>query len=291
MHLILATLFLTLFASLATAQTPSGAESTGTERNDTELNCRIEPHVTVNVSSAVEGLISEVLVDKNHRVQQGDVLARLEAGLEAATAELRKVQAELESDVDAQQLAFDFSQRALTRVTNLYEKKAASFAELDKAKTEHALAAQQLQQANDRKRQAALEHNRALADLQRRTILSPIDGIVVDRYKQPGEHIDYEPVLQLAQLDPLRVEVFAPASLYGLIKEGMKARITPELAIAKKSYLAEVVLVDQVIDAPSNTFGIRLSFPNPDYQLPSGLKCKVRFSGIKSPDHLLSGEF
>ena len=100
MHLIFATLFLTIFASLATAQTPSGTEPTSTERNGTELNCRIEPHVTVNVSSAVEGLISEVLVDKNHRVQQGDVLARLEAGLEAATAELRKVQAELESDVE-----------------------------------------------------------------------------------------------------------------------------------------------------------------------------------------------
>lgn len=256
----------------ALAQNPDG----------TELNCRIEPHITVNVSSAVEGLVSEVSVDKNDRVKQGDVLARLEAGLEMATAELRRVQAELESDVDAQQLAFDFSKRALERVTNLYEKKAASFAELDRTKTEYALAAQQLQQANDRKRQATLEHNRALADLQRRTILSPIDGVVVDRFKQPGEHIDYEPVLKLAQLDPLRVEVFAPASLYGLITKGMKAAVTPELPIGKRTYTAEVVLVDQVIDAPSNTFGIRLSFPNPDYQLPSGLKCTVRFTGVKS---------
>lgn len=277
MYRIAFTLFLSISMSAAVAQSNDGAE----------LNCRIEPHVMVNVSSAVEGLISEVLVDKNDRVQKGDVLARLDAGLESATAELRKVQAELESDVDAQQLAFDFSSRALTRVTNLYEKKAASFAELDRAKTEHALAAQQLQQANDRRRQAALEHNRALADLQRRTILSPINGIVVDRYKQPGEHIDYEPVLQLAQLDPLRVEVFAPASLYGLIKEGMKATVTPELPIAKKTYTAEVVLVDQVIDAPSNTFGIRLSFPNPDYQLPSGLKCTVRFPGVKTGGNLL----
>lgn len=245
-----------------------------------QLNCRIEPSVVVEMSSAVEGVISEVLVDKNDQVKKGDVLARLDAGLESATAELRRVQAELTSDVEAQQLALEFSKRSLARVTDLYEKKAASFSELDKLKTEHAIAQQQLQQAVDRKRQAELEHKRALADLQRRTLVSPIDGIVVERLKEPGEHIDFEPVLKLAQLDPLRVEVFAPASLYGKIKTGMTANVKPELGAADDSYAAEVILVDQVIDGPSNTFGIRLSFPNPDNRLPSGLRCRVSFEGV-----------
>lgn len=263
-------LSIALFGSEAFAQTQEPAQ----------LNCRIEPSVVVEMSSAVEGVISEVLVDKNDVVKKGDVLARLDAGLETATAELRRVQAELTSDVQAQQLAVEFSERALTRVKGLYEKKAASFSELDKLKTEHAIAQQQLQQALDRKRQAELEHKRALADLQRRTLVSPIDGVVVERLKEPGEHIDFEPVLKLAQLDPLRVEVFAPASLYGKVKAGMKASVLPELGIADRSYTAEVVLVDQVIDGPSNTFGIRLSFPNPGNRLPSGLKCRVSFDGV-----------
>jgi RND family efflux transporter MFP subunit len=245
-----------------------------------QLNCRIVPSVVVEMSSAVEGVISEVLVDKNDQVKKGEVVARLDAGLENATAELRRVQAELTSDVQAQQLAVEFSQRSLDRVKDLYEKKAASFSELDKLKTEHAIARQQLQQALDRKRQAELEHNRALADLNRRTLMSPIDGVVVERYKQPGEHIDFEPVLKLAQLDPLRVEVFAPASLYGKVQAGMMATVAPELGASTKNYNAKVILVDQVIDGPSNTFGIRLSFPNPDNRLPSGLKCRVTFEGI-----------
>ncbi len=245
-----------------------------------QLNCRIEPSVTVEMSSAVEGVISEVLVDKNDVVKKGDVLARLDAGLESATAELRRVQSELTSDVQAQQLAVEFSQRALTRVKDLYDKKAASFSELDKHKTEHAIAQQQLQQALDRKRQAELEYKRALADLQRRTLVSPIDGVVVERMKEPGEHIDFEPVLKLAQLDPLRVEVFAPASLYGKVKPGIKASVIPELGGDSRTYAAEVILVDQVIDGPSNTFGIRLSFANPGNRLPSGLKCRVTFEGV-----------
>ncbi len=245
-----------------------------------QLNCRIEPSVTVEMSSAVEGVISEVLVDKNDVIKKGDVLARLDAGLESATAELRRVQSELTSDVQAQQLALEFSERALTRVKDLYEKKAASFSELDKHKTEHAIAQQQLQQSLDRKRQAELEYKRALADLQRRTLVSPIDGIVVERMKEPGEHIDFEPVLKLVQLDPLRVEVYAPASLYGKVKPGIKASVVPELGADTRSYPAEVTLVDQVIDGPSNTFGIRLSIPNPGNRLPSGLKCRVTFEGI-----------
>mgnify|MGYP001546510760 CR=1 FL=1 len=259
-----------LFSSELLAQTQEPAQ----------LNCRIEPSVTVEMSSAVEGVISEVLVDKNDVVKKGDVLARLDAGLESATAELRRVQSELTSDVQAQQLALEFSERSLTRVKDLYEKKAASFSELDKLKTEHAIAQQQLQQAVDRKRQAELEYKRSLADLQRRTLVSPIDGVVVERLKEPGEHIDFEPVLKLAKLDPLRVEVYAPASLYGKVKPGIKATVIPELGGDSRSYAAEVTLVDQVIDGPSNTFGIRLAFPNPGNRLPSGLKCRVTFEGV-----------
>lgn len=259
-----------LFSGELLAQTQEAAQ----------LNCRIEPSVTVEMSSAVEGVISEVLVDKNDVVKKGDVLARLDAGLESATAELRRVQSELTSDVQAQQLALEFSERSLTRVKDLYDKKAASFSELDKLKTEHAIAQQQLQQAQDRKRQAELEYKRALADLQRRTLVSPIDGVVVERLKEPGEHIDFEPVLKLAKLDPLRVEVYAPASLYGKVKPGIKANVIPELGGDSRSYAAEVTLVDQVIDGPSNTFGIRLAFPNPGNRLPSGLKCRVTFEGV-----------
>lgn len=245
-----------------------------------QLNCRIEPSVVVELSSAVEGVISDVLVDKNDKVTKGQTLARLDASLEKATADLRQAQSELNSDVEAQQLALEFSKRSLARVTNLYEKKAASSAELDKANTEYSIAAQQLQQALDRKRQAGLEYKRALADLQRRNLVSPIDGVVIARHKEPGEHIDFDPVLKLAQLDPLKVEVYAPANLYGLIKTGMFATVTPELGLSETPYKAEVILVDQVIDGPSNTFGIRLSFANPGNKLPSGLKCRVSFPGV-----------
>ncbi|WP_185235036.1 efflux RND transporter periplasmic adaptor subunit [Teredinibacter franksiae] len=251
------------------------------------FNCRIEPHVRVDVSSSAEGVVSEVLVSKNDSVSEGDVLARLEASLESATVDLRRLQTELTSDVDAQKLTHKFAQRNLKRVQDLYDKKAASYAELDKVKTEYELAAQQLQQAKDRKRQAEMEYKRALADLSQKTITSPIEGVVVERYKEPGEHIYFEPILQIAQLNPLKVEVFVPAHFYGKIKLGMNAVVTPELNIARSFYNAKVDQVDKVIDAPSNTFGVSLSIPNPLLDLPSGLKCKVSFPDVRNQSALL----
>lgn len=242
------------------------------------LNCRIEPHTVVNVSSPIEGLVGEVFIEKNQEVIKGQELAKLESSVEAATVDLRRAQAEMNSDIDARKLTLEFSKRNLKRIEDLYKSKATSFSQLDEARTEHALAAQQLQQAKDRKTQAELEFARASRLLERRTIKSPINGLVVERYKEPGEHIDNEPMMQLAQLDPLKVEVFAPSGLFGKVQVGMTARVLPQTNSRKRSYLAEVVMVDRVIDAPSNTFGIRLSFPNPDYQLPSGLKCTVEFA-------------
>jgi len=43
-------------------------------------------------------------------------------------------------------------------------------------------------------------------------------------------------------------------------------------------YKANVTVVDQIIDAASGTFGVRLTLPNPKNTIPVGLKCKVRFS-------------
>jgi multidrug efflux pump subunit AcrA (membrane-fusion protein) len=99
---------------------------------------------------------------------------------------------------------------------------------------------------------------------------------VVKRYKSPGEYVEDQPVLKIAQDDPLNVEVIAPLSLYGSIRVGMLGEVQPELPVGGK-HLAQVTIVDEVIDAASGTFGVRLALPNPQHGLPAGLRCDVRF--------------
>ena len=86
------------------------------------------------------------------------------------------------------------------------------------------------------------------------------------------------PILKLAQLDPLYVEVIVPVSMLGKVAPGMLVLVTPELPL-NTIVTAQVKVVDRVIDAASGTFGVRLELPNPKYALPAGLKCTVRFPG------------
>jgi len=112
--------------------------------------------------------------------------------------------------------------------------------------------------------------------LERRTIRSPINGVVVDRFLSAGERVEEQPILKLAQINPLNVEVIAPVNMFGSIKVGQRAEVRPENPV-KGVYIGRVKIVDRAIDAASGTFRIRIELQNEKYLLPAGLKCGVRF--------------
>jgi multidrug efflux pump subunit AcrA (membrane-fusion protein) len=122
--------------------------------------------------------------------------------------------------------------------------------------------------------------------LKQRTLRSPIDGVVVERLLVPGEYQNEQtPILTLAQIDPLRVEVFVSTAYYGQIRAGSKAEVRPEQPVGG-AYAAVVTVVDRVLDAASGTFGVRLALPNPDLQLPAGIACKVSFEMMQPSDRM-----
>ena len=147
-----------------------------------------------------------------------------------------------------------------------------------------ALADMSYQEASENKRLAMLELNRAMALLNLRTIRSPINGVVMDRLLSPGELARQTPVMKLAQVDPLRVEVYAPLSLLGKLKTGMKADVRPE-GKGQPTYQALIVVVNRVVDSASGTFGVRLEMPNANKAIAAGLACTVDFhlSSAKGP--------
>lgn len=54
----------------------------------------------------------------------------------------------------------------------------------------------------------------------------------------------------------------------------------PEAPISGE-YQAKVVVVDNVVDAASGTFGVRLKLPNPGNRIPAGFKCRAHLDGTK----------
>ncbi len=239
-----------------------------------ELDCLVEPHMVVEVSSPVSGIIQAIHVDRSDVVQQGQKLVELESAVEQASVELARARAAMDGEVKSSATNFAFNKRKYKRIKQLYVKKAVPFHQKDEAETDLKLAQLKVRQAKKNKKIAGLELKRAEESLKRRTLMSPITGVVVARFKSPGEFVEEEPIVKLAQIDPLRVEVVVPVSAFGSIKPGMRAEITPE---ASGVFNGTVSIVDRVVDAASGTFGVRLELPNPDHRLPGGLKCRVRF--------------
>ena len=236
----------------------------------------IEPYLVVDVGSSVAGVLKSVPVERGDLVKKGQVVAQLKAGVEKAAADLARTRAEMESTVMARRKELDLAKRNEERVKKLFSQNAIPEREWDEIKTKRILAECKLAEALENKRLAQMELNRALEVVKQPTIRSPVSGIVVERFLSTGEYVEDHPILKLAQIDPLNVEVVLPVQLFGTIKVDAPATVKPEEPVGGV-YKAKVKIVDQFIEAASGTFRVRLELPNPNHRLPHGLKCKVVF--------------
>jgi len=243
----------------------------------TEFECVIEPQQRVKLASPVVGVIARLDVDRGDIVRRGQILGKLEDGVEAATLAVAVARATNEYVSKSQEARLHFLRSKYKRLNELHSKAITSQASLEEADAEAKVAEQQLKEAELNREVAYLEIRRAEEVLQQRTLRSPIDGVVVERLLVPGEYQNEQtPILTLAQIDPLYVEVFVSTSYYGRIHLGSKAEVRPEQPVGGV-YTAVVTVVDRVLDAASGTFGVRLVLPNPDLLLPAGIPCKVLF--------------
>ncbi len=214
-----------------------------------KYECLVEPYIESKIGVALPGILDEVKVDRGDFVKKGQVLFTLQAGVERAAHELAKSRAE-------------FAARKMERNKELYRKQMISIHERDELSTEAQL--------------LKLEEREAEERLKLRIITSPIDGVVVKRMFHPGERVEEQPVLELAQIHPLRVEAVVPMTLYRKVKVGMVGQVEWEPSLGGTGN-GTVTIVDQVVDAASGTLGVRLEVPNPSHKLAAGAKCLVAF--------------
>lgn len=245
-----------------------------------ELDCVIEPSEVADLGSGVPGVLEQVLVDRSDPVTAGQTLAALESGVEQASVDLAGARAAIGSEIELRWLNATFGKRQKERNEDLFQRKVISATDMDERETEAKVAQVQLRQAKENKELAALELRRAEEQLDRRSIRSPFDGVVMERFKGVGEYVEDQSVLRVARLDPLHVETIVPVGQWGRIVPGMRADVWVD-AISDTRWTATVSRVDTVADAASGTFGVRLALSNPDRKVPAGVRCRMRFTGSR----------
>ena len=172
----------------------------------------------VQVGTQVSGIIDKIFVDFNDIVRKGQIVAKIDTTL-LVTA-IYESNAGLER-ARAQQF---YSESEFNRIEGLFNKKYSTEVELNKARYD-------LQTANSSLLSAELNLQRAERNLSYATIVSPIDGVVIERSVDVGQTVAASlsaPQLFLVanRLDRLQILASVDESDIGKIKEGMTARFT-----------------------------------------------------------------
>ena len=137
------------------------------------------------------------------------------SAVEEATVALDKARAASEAAIASRSARVAFLTRRRDRFSQLQSRGAVPDAELDEAAADLAIAKADLAEARDQRRIASLEYERSVASLNQRSVRSPIDGVVVERKLAAGEYAyDQAPILTLAEVDPLNVEVYLPIAFF-----------------------------------------------------------------------------
>ncbi len=252
------------------------------------------------VSSKVTGRVTEVLIEEGMRVEEGDLLARLDTSntmvnLRLAQSELGAARTTLaETDVRIHEADLD-----LKRVRPLQERGVVAKAELDRAQATYdslqARILQQREQINVADSRVAL-WEQELAD---REIRAPFDGVVVAKNAQPGEMIS--PVSAgggftrtgigtIVDMSSLEIEVD--------VNESYINRVQPEQAVEATldAYIdwkipARVIAIIPTADRQRATVKVRIAFDQLDPRiLPDmGVKVAFREAGIEPPPATVEG--
>ena len=163
---------------------------------------QLAPLVSVEVSSQISGLVTEVNVDFNSTVKKGQVLALIDP----ATYVQRLNQAE--ADLAAAEASATLVRLSATRLKGLRDQDLVTQADYDQVEA-------QLEQARATllTRKAAVQNARV--DLERCTITSPIDGIVIFKQVEVGKTVVASfsaPTLFVIAQDLAKMRIIAPIS-------------------------------------------------------------------------------
>jgi RND family efflux transporter MFP subunit len=261
-------------AGLATPGLAQQANASPAEP-DEGTTCILKPRELVHLGSAVPGLLASVEVDRGDAVKRGQLVATLDSSIEQATVALARAKAANDTAIQGEKAEFEMLQLKLERTRPLAAQRITSQQTLEEVESKLEESRERIRSDEMDQALAMLEANRAQRELDMRRIASSIDGVVIERKLTPGEYVyEQTPIMTIAQVDPLNVELVVPAGRYGTLRTGMEAEVHPAAPVGG-TYRAKVDVVDPVIDAASNTFGVRLVLANPDNRIPAGIRCSV----------------
>lgn len=226
-----------------------------------ETSGTLQARTQATVFSMAPGIIKALKVQEGDVVKAGDVLARLDAEKSKLAYQQARA-AFLQAKLNLENTRANYSD-----IKQLYEQKAISKNDFEKMELGLKVAEQQVSMA-----EAAL--SMASASWSDATITAPIDGTVIMKAVEQGDlmtssqAMKSSPLLVIAQLDVMKVEVYVPETYALHLHKGQKCRI--KVDAYEQPFDGEVDLVAQMLDAVTKTLKVTVLVPNTAIEIPDG---------------------
>jgi membrane fusion protein, multidrug efflux system len=208
------------------------------------------------------GRVARVRVDQGARVHPGQPLLELE------TDYLRLAMEQASAEAQRARSAAEDAERDFARKQELIGKGSVTQAVHDRSKAAFDQA-KATRQAAEATLALARQH---LADA---VLVSPIDGVVMERRVDVGERLKDDSVaFVLVQTAPLKLRFRVPERFLAVVHPGQPVKATVD-PYPEESFPGHVATVVGAVDPASRTFGVEAEFDNRDGRLRPGLFARV----------------
>lgn len=201
----------------------------------------VEPVDTVAVGTQVSGIIDKIYVDFNSTVKKGQVLAVLDtknltSTLNSAKANLQSAQANLQSA----NAALGYQRANYNRYKALYQKGLISANDFESARLSYRQAEEQVAMMKESVVAAQESVRTAQTNLGYATIVSPIDGTIINKYVAEGQTV---------------AASFSTPELFGVARDLKKMQVLADVDEADIGDVRPGESVTFTVDAyPDDTF-------------------------------------
>ncbi len=267
--------------SLAVWSAPAEQPTLGTT---TGYACVSRPSDHRELAFSVRGKVEELFVRPGDALKTGDRVIRLDDLVQRQTVGLAQMQVDNTTPVRAAEstLAFRESELKLTQTARGLE--GANERDLRMALYERDQAALKLEAAQREAAANQLAAEQQRARLEQMTILSPINCIVLEVHKRPGEAVDeLTTVVTVVSTDPLWLDVNVPTQAALGLSTGQPATVMWEDVEGVPEMTGRIIFKSPAGHGGARQLQVRVEVPNPG-GLPSGLHGVVRFpAGVAGP--------
>lgn len=233
-----------------------------------------EPYRVVEVASPESGVVADLKIREGDQVAKGQVVAVLDNRMLNASLAVAKARMEATADIDAAQARYEQLTQRRERINELAARGSARPDEVSKAKADAAIAVAELKGARERQEVAELEYQRLSQQIGRRTIKSPISGVVVKIGRERGELVSGSDavIAHIAELGRLNVVSHVSEKVARSLKQGetMKVRLSQGREVT-----GTVDFVSPTVDPRSGTLQVKVLLKNGDGAIRSGTRASL----------------